>query len=534
MLKALLKKQFLELNAFYFQDKKTGKIRSKGGTAGFVLLFVFVFFSIGASVFGMAMLFADAFIPMGMDWLYFALMGLFAIMLGVFGDVFNTYASLYLAKDNELLLSMPIPPSKILFARMTGVFAMGVLYESLVFVPAMLVYWIRAQRTAAKILFPIVLWLLVGALVLILTCVLGYVIAALSTKMKNKAITTALLGFLLFGVYYVCYFKINSLLQSVVVNADKIGSAIRSYLFPFYVFGLAGAGSVKALLAVTAGVLALFALTYFVLSKTFIRIATTRSGPKKTVYKQSALKTTNVRQALLKKELKRFSNSPVYMLNCGLGLLILVALAVFAAIRAPYLQQTMNTVLAQVPGAEQLLAPLVAVAVCLIVSMNAVSAPSVSLEGKMIWILQSLPIEPKQVLQAKENLHILLNSIPALVCTLVFNFVLRTEVPAMVLSVVIVWLFVLFTADLGLVMGVKKPNLTWTNETVPVKQSMSVMVSLFGGWAVCILMAGGIYLLSRVMAVTIGMTVFAVVLVILTLLLRKWLYTKGAALFAHL
>ena len=42
MLKALLKKQFLELNAFYFQDKKTGKIRSKGGTAGFVLLFVFL------------------------------------------------------------------------------------------------------------------------------------------------------------------------------------------------------------------------------------------------------------------------------------------------------------------------------------------------------------------------------------------------------------------------------------------------------------------------------------------------------------
>lgn len=534
MLKALLKKQFLELNAFYFQDKKTGKIRSKGGTAGFVLLFVFVFFAIGASVFGMAMLFADAFLPMGMDWLYFALMGLFAIMLGVFGDVFNTYASLYLAKDNELLLAMPIPPSKILFARMSGVFAMGLLYESLVFVPTVLVYWIRAQRTAAKILFPIVLWLLVAVLVLILTCVLGYGIAALSTKMKNKAITTALLGFLLFGVYYVCYFKINSMLQSIVANADKIGSAIRSYLFPFYVFGLAGAGSVKALLVLVAGTLALFALTYFVLSKTFIRIATTRSGPKKTVYKQSAMKSANVGQALLKKELKRFSNSPVYMLNCGLGLLILVGLAVFAVIRASYLQQTMQAVLAELPGVDQLLAPLIAVAVCMIVSMNAVSAPSVSLEGKMIWILQSLPVDPKQVLQAKEKLHILLNSIPALICTVAFNLVLRTDVSAMVISAVLVWLFIIFTANLGLVMGVKKPNLTWTNETVPVKQSMSVMVTLFGGWAVCILMAGGIYLLSRVMPVTIGMTIFAVVLVLATLYLRKWLYTKGAALFAHL
>lgn len=534
MLKALLKKQFLELNVFYFQDKKTGKIRSKGGIIGFVLLFAFVFLAIGASVFGMGMLFADAFIPMGMDWLYFALMGLFAIMLGVFGDVFNTYASLYLAKDNELLLSMPIQPSKILFARMSGVFAMGVLYESLVFVPAVIVYWIRAELTVKKFLFPIVLWLLVAVIVLILTCILGYVVAAVSTKLKNKAITTVLLGFLLFAVYYVCYFKINSLLQSVVTHADQIGAAIRTYLFPFYAFGLAGSGSLKALLAVSAGVLALFALTYFILSKSFIRIATTRSGAKKTVYKQAEMKITDVRHALLMKELKRFSNSPVYMLNCGLGLLILVAAAVFALVRAQVLRQSMESVQAELPGVQQLLAPLVTAAVCLIVSMNAVSAPSVSLEGKNIWILQSLPIAPKQILRAKEKLHILLNTVPALLCTLVFNMVLRTDVPAMILSAAIVWLFVLFTADLGLVMGVKKPNLTWTNETVPVKQSMSVMVTLFGGWAVCLIMAGGIFLLSRLADVKVGMAVFAVLLAAAVFCFRKWLYTKGADLFSRL
>ena len=231
---------------------------------------------------------------------------------------------------------------------------------------------------------------------------------------------------------------------------------------------------------------------------------------------------------------KRKTDTPGKGRTKGAVAALVAALAVFAVIRASYLQQTMQAVLAELPGVDQLLAPLIAAAVCMIVSMNAVSAPSVSLEGKMIWILQSLPVDPKQVLQAKEKLHILLNSIPALICTVAFNLVLRTDVSAMVISAVLVWLFIIFTANLGLVMGVKKPNLTWTNETVPVKQSMSVMVTLFGGWAVCILMAGGIYLLSRVMPVTIGMTIFAVVLVILTLLLRKWLYTKGAALFAHL
>ena len=41
--------------------------------------------------------------------IYVAVMSLIALMLGVFGSVFNTSAALYLPKDNDLLLSMPIP-----------------------------------------------------------------------------------------------------------------------------------------------------------------------------------------------------------------------------------------------------------------------------------------------------------------------------------------------------------------------------------------------------------------------------------------
>lgn len=39
-----------------------------------------------------------------MGWLYWCLMGLIAISFGVFGSVFNTYSSLYQAKDNDMLL----------------------------------------------------------------------------------------------------------------------------------------------------------------------------------------------------------------------------------------------------------------------------------------------------------------------------------------------------------------------------------------------------------------------------------------------
>ena len=55
-------------------------------------------------------------ITMGFGWLYFAIMGLITICMGVVGSVFNTYASLYLAKDNDQLLSMPIPSRRIILS----------------------------------------------------------------------------------------------------------------------------------------------------------------------------------------------------------------------------------------------------------------------------------------------------------------------------------------------------------------------------------------------------------------------------------
>ena len=90
MLKALLKKQFLELTAFYFQNRKNGKYRSAAGIAGFGLLFAFVFFSVGMAFYYLADVLADGLFAMDMAWLYFTLTGLFAIAAGVIGGAFTT------------------------------------------------------------------------------------------------------------------------------------------------------------------------------------------------------------------------------------------------------------------------------------------------------------------------------------------------------------------------------------------------------------------------------------------------------------
>ena len=77
-------------------------------------------------------------------------MGLLAVLLGAFGSVFNTYSGLYLAKDNDLLLSLPIPVRTVIASRLLGVYLMGLMYSAVVSVPAVIVYWIVGGFSARR------------------------------------------------------------------------------------------------------------------------------------------------------------------------------------------------------------------------------------------------------------------------------------------------------------------------------------------------------------------------------------------------
>lgn len=85
-----------------------------------------------------------------------------------------------------------------------------------------------------------------------------------------------------------------------------------------------------------------------------------------------------------------------------------------------------------------------------------------------------------------------------------------------------------------LLLGLKMPNLNWTNEVTPIKQSACVMLALFGGFAYAALVAVGFMLVGR----WSGYVGYMVVCIAVTLLLCAgmlfWLKQKGCRLFAAL
>ena len=181
MLKALLKKQLSEIFRGYFYDSKKNKARSKGAVIAYFTLFVVLMVGVLGGMFAfLAFALCAPLTQAGAGWLYFTILGLLAVFLGVCGSVFNTYAGLYLAKDNDLLLSMPIPVKVIMLARLLGVYLMGLLYSGVVMVPALIVYFAVAPFRPAALFGAIWLSFLISVFVLTLSVALGYVVAKIS------------------------------------------------------------------------------------------------------------------------------------------------------------------------------------------------------------------------------------------------------------------------------------------------------------------------------------------------------------------
>ena len=531
MFKALMRKQLSELKSVYLPSKKkNGEKRSTRSLVWLGILFFFLYLFVAFAFFGMGMLLCDAFHAVDMDWFYFTFVSLLSVFMGIVGSVFSAYSLLFRAKDNEFLLSLPIRPSMLLTTRILCVYAMGLLFEGLVYLPMLLVFLINADVTAGMAVIWVVNFFLLGGIISALTCLFGWVIAVINSRSKHKSITSVLLSVVLIGVYYVCYFRLNGMLTNLAQNALTIGTGVQGKARFLYELGRAYTGSLLPELGFAAVALAAQGLTVYILSKTFLRIVTRPDTTVRREYKGGRQSSRSPLSALIRKEFKRFVSSPAYLLNGGLGLLIMPALAVFAAVKAGTVLEFLDAMRSEIPAEIlRLINYVPCIAFSLIVPMDAISSPSISLEGKTMWILRSLPVNVKQVYVAKQVPHVVLNGIVSLVSTLVVCIALRLGAVYVLMNLLFIVLITLLSAAVGLLIGILKPIFDWPNEQVPVKSGVATTVSIFGGWFVGLACGAALYFTR-----SFPFDFFPVLLVILavgTLLAEKWIFTKGTVRF---
>ena len=529
MLKILVKKQITEIFRMYFYDEKKKKARSKASTIGFIVLFVFLMAGLLGGIFTfLAVSMCGPLVSAGAEWMYFLFFGAVAVLLGAFGSIFNTFSGLYLSKDNDLLLSMPIPVKYIITSRLLSVYLMGLMYSSVVTVPAVIVYWIKAG--VLDVICNILFIAVISAVILILSCALGYVVARVSVKLKRKSFVTVLTSLAFFALYYVVCFRAQSLITYMINNAVTLSDKIKSKSFLAYALGDAFAGNILYMLIIVLILTAVIALTLYLISKSFIKTAVLASEESKVKYKEKHQKKKSLASALFSKEFKRFTSSGNYMLNCGMGCLVLIIGGVAFLIKGDNIISFFDYQLGGFLSSKVMLCT----AVCVMCAMNDITAPSVSLEGKSLWIYQSLPVGAFDVLKAKLYVQIVLTSVPALFCSVCACIISGMNALECLMTIITVFVSILFFSEFGLILGLKMPNLNWTNEISPIKQGLPPMISVFGGMIFAVLIASGNLMLNGVIPDWAYLALFAVIFFIFSVLMYVWIKKKGTRIFKEL
>jgi len=464
---------------------------------------------------------------LGMDlgWLYFSLAGIMAMAIAVISSLFMAQSMLYEAKDNEFLLSLPISPTTILFSRMFGLYVQNFLFGGIVWLATVVSYGRCVTISALSLVFCVSLLFLLPLLSLALTCILAWAVASLTSRMRSKTLFTMILSLGFLGAYFYLFSQADQLLQQIILASASIGASVRTAFYPLYQMGLAAEGDPLAFLIFAVIVLGLFAVVYVALSRSFIRIVTTKKAAAKVHYREEALRVQSVGRALLGKELRRFTSSAVYMLNCGLGALILVGGSIFLAVEEAGGTPPLSIV-EQVPVIARYLPLATCAMICAITAVDVVSAPSVSLEGNNLWVVQSLPVDGRQVLLAKLRLHLLVNIPAAVFAAVVLDVLLMPNLLVATLAVLVPCVYVVFCGELGLLLNLRLPNLDWTSEAVAVKQSASVLAAVFSNIGVVVLFGALFYVSSDLLSeegfLFITMSALLVMSAVLWRVLMRW------------
>lgn len=466
----------IRLKSMFSNLKKAFSGKRKGVAAIVLPALVLCLLSFEGLMFG-AWKVLSVYLETDFAWLYFALAGLFAFALGIIGTVFTTQNQLYQAKDNELLLAMPLKPSAIIGSRVLVLYLLTFLFAAAVMLPAGLVYFISSGFSAETALLLFFIIVLVSMLTQALTCLLGWLLHFLLAGFRHKAIVATVFMTAVMIVYFLAINQIENIMLLLVENGGKIASAIQTFAWPFYALGNACLGNWGDFLMFAVCSVLIFGVVTLVLNVTFVKAMLVSSKTKRSVSKKRDGKVRSAEGAICRKESKHFFYSTTYLVNIGMGL-FMVAAFVGAGI---LLKDKISVELTKMfSGKERSILPIIfSGAMGLLSAMTPISAPSVSLEGKHIWILRSMPVSGAQVLRAKLRFHCIATLPLAAVGTLLLGFVYGCGIMEVLLAAVNAAQLFFLCGSLGLVLNMCFPRLDWPNEAVPCKQSMSVFLVIF-------------------------------------------------------
>lgn len=494
-----------------------------------ILLFVFLFVYFGFSLYGLAYVMMDGYKALNAPYLLLVQFMLLASLFILFTNIYKVGGTLFKFKDYDLLMSLPIKKWVIISSKIFLLYVSGIIYAALIMIPAFIVY---VRNVDVSILFYLLFFitlLVIPMIPLVVSSIIGSLITAISSRFKHKNIINYILTIGLFVVIMVFSTGLENMKAIDMANIGKSMIDMFNGIYPLvkmYNDILSNSNILSLALFIVIPVL-LFAIYIKLMVIFHSKINDGLSSYKKNKnYKIGVLKRNTPLLALYQKELKRYFSSVVYVTNTAMGA-IMLTLSVIGIVIAG--GDKVNQILG-IPGFSTTIAnigPLIMGAFCM---LNCSTHSAISLEGKNLWIIKSIPVKTKKIFYSKimVNLTILIPAI--LINSTIFCIYLKTNLVMTLYMYITPLIYSIFISVIGLIINLHFPLFNWKNEIKVIKQSLSSFIAIFVGMGIAIVP----FTIKYSMSNELYTTIITSSMLIITIASYLYMNSYGAKIFNKL
>ena len=481
-----MKKTLSLIRATFTSDMSIFKINTKKKSKKTKLLLpIFVALCLMYSMWSYADMILEKLEPVHLQYVALSIFTFITAIMTFIEGIYKSGSLLFNCRDDQLLLSLPLKKSTILFVRLFKFYVFELLFNSLLMLPAMIAYVSWAKVDASFYLVSVLMLFLLPIIPIVLSCVIGAIITSVSSRFKYKNLSQILLTFIIFlGIMYISM-NLDTFITDIAKNATSVNDFISKVYYPAGVYAnLAISFDISELLIFIAINMLILALLILILSKFYFKI---NSRLKKVTTHRSSksikIKRRSQTRALIRKEMNTFFKTPVFITNAGFGVVIFLVAVCMIVIKYDSVVEIFKNV--GFSGTTIDINEYIPLFVLFLIAFSSfttsITSSMISIEGKSFNILKSLPVSPKKVLMSKVYASLLL-TVPAFIIGDIIIFVrMNMDINDMLLLVLLTILMPLVSSFIGLIINIKYPKLDAENSTEVVKQSMSSMISVVIG-----------------------------------------------------
>lgn len=308
------------------QDMSLFKIKSKNGSKINkiilpIVLALVVVFAMGSY----AAILAEELVTDNLTYIILTIFIMITSLMTIIEGVYKSQGILFEAKDNDLLFSLPISKSKIIFTRLFKLISFEFLYNSLFMIPTMVVYAMFEKTNVTFYIISLIMLVLLPIIPTIVACIIGYIIKGLASRFKTKNIVQVVLTTIMLLFIFYSSFNMQGLIADIAQNANSINEVITKIYYPaglyinliqkFNILDLVSLLAINILPAILFVYVA--SILYFKITS---KLGERGNNKKKINWAKSENKTFKVKSqlsGLINKEMKGFFSSPVFIINAG-------------------------------------------------------------------------------------------------------------------------------------------------------------------------------------------------------------------------